>query len=109
MNGWRVGFWDVVDQCLRGIGKGAAWVLTAGHLGDDVNAAGYALIGGAVLCALFGAIVGYVLSHFAHGMYIAGVTAIGGLLGACAGVFFGSFVEAVDQEINQVLASLKSK
>ena len=108
MERWRVGFWDVVDQSFRWIGRRAARLATGARGSEEQNAAAHAVIGGALVWALFGGIVGFALAEFSHSTAIGSII-LGVLLGTCAGIFFGSFVEAVDEQINNVLTSLKSK
>jgi hypothetical protein len=108
MDGWTLGFWDVVDLALRQIGKGSVWLLMR-KPGKGVPGPAYALIGGALVCTLFGGVVGFALSDFSRNMPMVEGAILGGLLGACMGIFLGSFVEAVDDTINDVLRSVSSK
>ncbi len=107
MSAFSHGFWDTADYSLQQIGKGTAWLLTRNaHRAEDVA---YAVLGGSLLCALFGAVTGFVISDLSHDMAALAGAGIGLLLGACVGVFFGSFVEAVDEYIQNVLASIRSR
>jgi len=99
------GFWGAVDGSLQWIGKGAAWLLTRRSGSAEENA----VIGGALVCAVFGGVTGFALSDFSRSMALTLGAVIGGLLGACMGIFFGSFVETVDHTIKDVLSSLNSK
>ena len=108
MNRKTVGLWDVVDLGLRGVGKGVAWVAMR-KAGGEAEQEGYALLGGAVLFTVFGGLVGFGLANHTRDLFMAEGAIIGGLLGACSGVFFGSFVEAIDGTINHVLRSLDPK
>jgi hypothetical protein len=69
----------------------------------------YATLGGSLLCAFFGAVIGFALSDLSRGMLVLEGALIGLMLGACVGVFFGSFVEAVDENIRHLLGSLKGR
>lgn len=103
-----LGFWGIVDLTLRWIGKGVSWFLIKKSERGKENAA-YAIIGGALVCAVIGGVIGYALSDLSRDIATLGGTVLGGMLGACAGIFFGSLVEAVDDEINDLLRSLSSK
>ena len=108
------GFWGTVDHSLQKVGRTAACAFSRrGQSAEDVACAA---LGGSLLCAVFGAVVGFALSalsHHAAGMS-GGIAAtegatIGLLLGACVGVFFGSFVESVDEYIRNLLRTLSPK
>lgn len=106
MNGSTPGLWDIADATLRWIGKGVAWLVRRKNgMGEEYAA--YAMIGGALLCAAFGAVVGYAVSDISHSFAIEGAM-IGGLLGMCIGIFFGATVDAVDSSIQAKLRSLNS-
>lgn len=107
MSSLRLGFWGIADETLQRVGRGAAW-LVARRGGKVGERAAYAIIGGALLCAVFGGVTGFVISDVSLRFATEGAI-IGGLLGACMGVLFGSFVETVDDNIRQVLGSLKPK
>jgi hypothetical protein len=107
MSAFTHGFWGTADQSLQRIGKGAAWLLTRGSgKADDVA---YAALGGSLLCATLGAVLGFALSDLSRSMVVIEGAIIGLLLGACVGVFFGSIVEAVDEYIQHVIGSLTLK
>jgi hypothetical protein len=108
MNGSTLGLWDIVDLALKRIGKGAAWFLIRDS-GREEDGAGYVVTGSGLVCAVFGAAIGFVLSEFSRRIAPIEGAIFGGLIGACMGVFFGSFVEAVDGTINNLLNSLNSK
>jgi uncharacterized protein YcfJ len=108
MNRATIGFWDVVDICFRSIGRGAVGQWRRQPRSAD-EAAGYALIGAGLVWAVFGAVVGFGLSGHSRNMATMEGAILGCFLGACMGVFFGSFVEAVDDTIHSVLRSLNSK
>lgn len=104
MNGSTPGLWDIADATLRWIGRGVAWLARRKHgIGEEYAA--YAMIGGALLCAAFGAVIGYAVSDISHSFAAAGAI-IGGLLGMCIGIFFGATVDAVDSSIQAKLRSL---
>lgn len=105
VNIFTLGLWGTVDQSLQWIGKGAARLLARRSGSAEENA----IIGGALVCAVFGGVTGFTLSDFSRSTVVSGGAIIGGLLGACSGVLFGSFVVTVDDTIKHVLASLKSK
>jgi hypothetical protein len=105
VNIFTLGLWGTVDQSLQWIGKGTAKLLTRRSASAEENA----VIGGALVCAAFGAVTGSALSNIPPRMAVTGGAIIGGLLGACSGVVFGSFVVTIDDTIKQTLASLKSK
>lgn len=108
MNRLTLGFWDVVDLSFRRIGRFAVGLLRRKPEGSDADTA-YALIGGALVWTVFGAVVGFGLSGHSGNMATLEGTILGCLLGACTGVFFGSLVEAVDNTIHAVLRSLNTK
>lgn len=103
MKGSMPGLWDVADAALRWIGKEVAWLVRKKIESEEYAA--YAMIGGALLCAAFGAIIGFAVSDTTHSFAIEGAI-IGGLLGMCMGVFFGASVDAVDSSIRAALRSL---
>lgn len=103
-----LGFWGLVDLSLRWIGKGASWFLIKKSNRGKENAA-YAIVGGALVCAVFGGITGFALSDLSRDIATVDGAILGGMLGACAGIFFGTLVEAVDDKINDLLRSLSSK
>ncbi|HEY1579496.1 MAG TPA: hypothetical protein VGF82_20705 [Terracidiphilus sp.] len=105
MNAFSLGYWGTVDESLQWIGRGAARLLTRRIRTPEENV----LIGGALLCAVFGAVVGFAFSEISQSVTTTGGIIIGVLLGVCSGIFLGSFVEAIDGTIKNVLASLKSK
>ncbi len=103
MNVFTLGFWGTVDQFLQWIGRGAARLLTRRSCFAEENA----IIGGALVCAVFGGVTGFALSDFSRSTAITEGAIIGGLVGACSGVLFGFFVVTVDDTIRDILASLK--
>lgn len=107
MSDFTHGFWGTVDQSLQYIGKGVTRPFTRGSAtAEDVA---YAALGGCLICALFGGVAGFALSDLSRSMALLEGAIIGLLLGACVGVFFGSFVEAVDEYIRGLLNSLKAR
>jgi hypothetical protein len=102
------GLWDIADRSLQWIGRGATGlVLKRPSRGDE--SATYAVTGGALVCAVFGGVVGFTLSHASQDTGAIGGTILGGSLGVCLGIIFGSFVVAVDSAIKDLLRSLNSK
>ena len=108
MNRLTLGFWDIVDLSFRRIGKGAVWLVRRKPGGAEADTA-YALLGGALVWMVFGAVVGFGLSGHSWNAATLEGAILGCLLGACTGVFFGSLVEAVDDSIHHLLRSLSSK
>lgn len=108
MNGLATGFWDIADRSLQWIGRGAARLLLKRRSRGDESAK-YAAIGGALVCAVFGGVVGFTLSDPSQDIGAIDGTILGGSLGLCLGIFFGSFVETVDRTIKDLLRSLNSK
>src|SRR4051794_39196012 len=107
MSDFAYGFWGTVDNSLQYIGKGTARLLTRNSgTAEDVA---YAAVGGSLLCAAVGAVMGFALSDLSRSMATVEGAVVGLLLGACVGVFFGSFVEAVDEYIRNLLGSLRMK
>jgi hypothetical protein len=108
------GFWGTVDRSLQRVGRIAACAVSRrGRSAEDVACAA---IGGSLLCAIFGGVVGFALSDLSrHTADLSRTMAaiegliVGLLLGACVGVFFGSFVEAVDHYIRNLLRTLNPK
>lgn len=108
MRGLRFGSWHLLNAVFRSIGKGTAWVLMR-KVGCAEECVAYAMIGGAVLCAAFGAATGFAfLDHSGARAAIEGAI-VGGLLGVCIGIGFGASVDTVDTNIEDVLKSLDSK
>lgn len=108
MNGLTRGFWDTTDQSLQWLGKGAVWLLFRKHAITDEGAL-YAEIGGALVCAAFGGMVGFAVSEPSQDLGALAGTMLGGLLGMCIGISFGSFVETIDSSIKYLLKSLNPK
>ena len=114
MSGFAYGFWSIVDNSLQYIGKGTARLLTrSSGTGEDIA---YAALGGSLLCAFLGGAVGFALSDLSRptaglsrGVAVVEGATIGLLIGACVGVFFGSFVETVDDYIRTLLRHFQSK
>lgn len=107
MGDFAYGFWGSVDHSLQSIGKGTARLLTRNS--GKAEEVAYAALGGSLICAFIGALIGFALSDISRSMMAFEGAAVGLLLGACVGVFFGSFAETVDEYICGVLASLKGK
>jgi len=107
MSGFAYGFWGTLDNSLQYIGRGTARLLV--RESDSAEDAAYAAIGGSLLCAAFGALVGFGVSDLSRNMATIEGAGIGLLLGACVGVFFGSFVETVDEYIRGMLSSFRCR
>ena len=108
MNGLTRGFWDIADQSLQWLGRGAVCLLWRGHSTADENALN-AEIGGALVCAAIGGVVGFAFSEPSQDLGALDGTILGGLLGVCIGILFGSLVETVDSSIKYLLRSLNPK
>lgn len=108
MNGLTLGFWDSIDQALQWIGRGAAWLLMRRPFASEGSTA-YAMTGGAVVSAVLCGAVGFALSDSSRNISATDGTILGALLGVCLGIMFGSFVEATDSMIKDVLKSLDPK
>jgi hypothetical protein len=108
MIGLRLGCWDIADRSLQWIGRSAAWLLLRKHFARDESAL-CAAAGGALVCALFGGVLGFALSDPSRNTDAIGGTILGGLLGVCLGFIFGVSVEAVSSTIKDLLRSLDSK
>ena len=68
-----------------------------------------AATGGALVCAVFGGVVGFALSGLSRDMGAIGGAILGGLLGLCFGFIFGVSVEALSSIMKNLLRSLGSK
>jgi hypothetical protein len=68
-----------------------------------------AATGGALVCALFGGVVGFALSNLSRNIDAIGGMILGGLLGIYIGFIFGACVETVSSTIKGLLKSLGSK
>lgn len=108
MSGLRFGAWKALDATLRAVGKAVAWVVVR-KTGCTEDCVAYAMIGGAVLCALFCGTLGFAFSdHSGTTAAIAGAI-VGGLLGVFVGIGFGASVDTVEANIEDTLKSLDSK
>lgn len=108
MNEFPPGFWDIADRSLQWIGR-CATVLLAKRPSAGGESATYAVTGGALVCAVFGGLVGFTLSDPSQDIGAMGGTILGGSLGVCLGIIFGAFVVTVDTAIKDLLGSLNSK
>lgn len=108
------GFWGTVDDSLQKIGRAAACAISRrGRSAEDVACAA---LGGSLLCAVFGGVAGFGLSDLSihaadlsRGLAVTEGAIAGFLVGACVGVFFGSFVETLDEYIRSLLGTLNPK
>ena len=107
MSGWTFGFWDIVDQSLRWIGRSSTRFLR--KPGQEAENVAYVTIGAALVCAAYGGVVGFALSDFSRRITTMDGATIGVLIGACIGVFLGSIVHLVDSKIHDLLRSLDPK
>ncbi len=108
MNRQARGFWGIADQSLQWIGRGTTWLLLRRRSTSDEGTLD-AAIGGALVCAAFGGVFGFVLSDHSRNITAIDGTILGSLLGMCIGILFGSFVETIHTTINDLLRSLNSK
>jgi uncharacterized YccA/Bax inhibitor family protein len=108
MNGLVPGFWDIADRGLQWVGSNAAWLVLRRRFTEEESAK-YAATGGALVFALFGGTVGFILSDPTEANASINGTVFGASLGVCLGIFFGSFVETVDGTIKDLLRSLTPK
>jgi hypothetical protein len=108
MIGLTPGFWDIADQILQWIGRSAAWHLLRRQFTRDESAL-CAATGGALVCAVFGGVVGFALSDLSRSINAIGGTILGGLLGISIGFIFGASVETVSNTIKDLLRSLDSR
>jgi hypothetical protein len=108
MNNQARGFWGIADQSLQWIGRGIAWLLLRRRSTTDEGPLD-AAIGGALVCAAFGGIFGFVLSDHSRNITAIDGTILGSMLGMCIGILFGLFVETIHTAINDLLRSLNSK
>jgi hypothetical protein len=103
-----LGSWAIADRSFQFIGRGAVWLLFRRHSPKDESAL-YAAAGGALICAVFGGVVGFALSNLSRDISVVEGTILGGLLGVCIGFSFGAFVESIDSTIKDLLGYLNSK
>lgn len=108
MAGLTRGFWDIVDQNLEWIGRSAVRLVSRRRSTTDASTLD-AAIGGALVCAAFGGVVGFALSGSSREIGAIGGAMLGGLLGVCIGILFGSFAETAASTIKDLLRSLNSK
>ncbi len=108
MNGLTCGCWAIADRSLQWIGRCAAWLLFRRHSTEGERAL-YAAIGGALVCAVLGGVVGFALSDLSREMGAIDGAILGSSLGVCLGILFGSFVDTVDSTIKDLLRSFNSK
>ncbi len=101
------GIWGRSHWILEGIGRGALWCLPRRACPSDDDA--FSMTGGAIVGALFGAVLGYALSAEAHGLSLVAGTIIGSLVGISTGICCGAIVQSVDDYIRAVLNSLKPR
>ena len=108
MEDLTMGSWSIADHSLQFIGRGAAWILFRRHSSQEENTL-CAAAGGALVFAVFGAVVGFALSDLSQDISVIGGTILGSLLGVCIGFTFGAFVESIDSTLQRLLGSLNSK
>jgi hypothetical protein len=102
-----VGVWGTTHWSLDLIGKGAARFFSIKTFSNENDT--YSVIGGAVVGAIFGALLGFALSDESRAMTIPVGTVIGGLVGVCTGMMFGGIVLTVDDVIDEWLNRMNSK
>ena len=102
-----VGIWDLSDQTLDRIGRGACRLL--GKRTSRRENAAYAIAGGALVFSIFGAVVGFAVSDPWGSTDAINGALLGGLLGMCMGILVAAFVVMVDTSIKSLIASLDSR
>jgi hypothetical protein len=102
-----IGVWSTAHWSLDQIGRAAAGHFPAKTLSSEDGA--YSIAGGAVVGAIFGALLGFAWSDEPKAMTTLAKAAIGGLLGLCIGVMLGAVIQTVDDAIDEWLNSLNSK
>lgn len=102
-----IGVWCTAHWSLDLIGRAAAWRCPTKTSSSEEEA--YSITGGAIVGAIFGALLGFAWSDNPQAMTNLARAAIGGLLGLCIGVMFGAVIQTVDDAIDQWLNSLNSK
>lgn len=100
--------WGLMDQILQWIGRVVSGRLKRRNCTAEQCTA-YAMAGGALVCAVVGAIAGFAFSDSSRNINVIDGSILGALLGVCIGVTFGAFVETVDHAIRDGLNSLDSK
>ena len=108
MEALTLGFWGIADQSLQWIVRGAAWILLRRHSTRDESTL-CAAAGGALICTVFGGVVGFALSDSSRDVSAIGGTILWALLDGCIGSIFGALVEIVDSTIKDLLRSLNTK
>lgn len=98
------GVWGTSHWLLDFIGRCAFRCLPAKACPSDDEA--YTMTGGAIVCALFGALLGFALSAQSHDLSVVAGTVIGSLVGVSTGVGCGAIVQSVDNYIHALLNSL---
>jgi hypothetical protein len=101
------GFWGTTCWALDWIGRGAALICPAKISSTEEEP--YAMTGGAIVGAIFGVALGFILSDESHVMSNLAAATLGGLIGVCTGIAFGATVQIVDDFINAWLNSLNSR
>lgn len=97
------GFWGTSHWILDSIGRGATWVFHARvpPQNDEV----YAMTGGGTIGTIFGAWTGFMTAQ-AGGLSPVAGTIIGGMVGACSGVFCGAIVQIVDEYMDALVKAV---
>jgi len=67
------------------------------------------MTGGAIVGAVFGIALGFVLCNDSHDMSNSAGALLGGLIGVCTGIAFAATVQIVDDSINAWINSLRSR
>jgi hypothetical protein len=101
------GFWGTTYWALDSIGRGAAWLLPRKISSSEEEV--YAMTGGAIVGAVFGIALGFVLCNDSHDMSNSAGALLGGLIGVCTGIAFAATVQIVDDSINAWINSLRSR
>jgi hypothetical protein len=101
------GFWGTSHWILDSVGRGVAWLFHPWVSPHDDEV--YAMLGGATTCAIFGAWVGFMTSAQSRGLSPIAGSVLGGMVGACTGVFCGAIVQMIDDYIDALVNSINSR
>ena len=102
-----VGVWGNAHWSLDLIGRTAAGLFPI--KAHWIEGCTYSITGGAIVGAIFGALLGFAWSDESLALTTPSGVAIGSLLGLCIGVMFGAVVQTVDDAVDDWLSSSNSK
>jgi hypothetical protein len=101
------GVWGTSHRILDSIGRGALSCLPL-HARPRDNEA-LSLTGGAIVGALLGGGLGFILSDESHHLNLIAGAIIGGLVGVTTGIGWGGIVQSVDDYIRTLLNSVSRR